>query len=222
MRSPLSKVLILVVLVLSCYVGKGQSLPEILLHFSENEMEVPVSTRQKMVDSKGNTLLNYDNYKLNIYDKRARFLRITTPLEVTYEIRAWKIPGTSDMMVGLCETRCGISCGSTVRFYLPSEDWRQIPTEQVIPELSLDDIFSEKKLAKNYLTIATVLKDFQLKTQMIFPQTGNDIIVVFTCLDELEKSEYQRIFKYLDGAMLDLIWNKDGTFSKSDPYFSGN
>ena len=71
---------------------------------------------------------------------------------------------------------------------------------------------------KNYLTTETVLKDFEVKTQFMLPQTGHDIIVIFTCLDELDKKEYQRIYKYLDGVMLDLIWKK-GTFIKSDPYF---
>ena len=62
------------------------------------------------------------------------------------------------------------------------------------------------------------MKDFEVKTQFMLPQTGHDIIVIFTCLDELDKKEYQRIYKYLDGVMLDLIWKK-GTFIKSDPYF---
>ena len=58
----------------------AQTLNEILLHFSEKEMEVPMAVRQKMIDNKGNTIPLYDQYKLSIYDKRARFLRITTPL----------------------------------------------------------------------------------------------------------------------------------------------
>ena len=48
---------------------------------------------------------------------------------------------------------------------------------------------------------------------------ADTIMVIFTCLDELEKPEYQRIFKYLSGAMIDLIWEK-GTFKKSAAYFS--
>ena len=222
MRKTFRRTILLVLLTLPFLIGNAQSLSEILLHFSETEMEVPMNIRQKMIDNKGNTLANYENYKLNIFDKRSHFLRITTPLEVTYEICAWKINGKKDLMVALCETRCGVSCGSKISFYLPSENWRQLPSEQFIPDFSADDIFNEKKLEKNYFTPQTIIKDFQMKTQFILPQTGNDIIVIFTCLDELEKSEYQRIFKYLDGTMLDLIWNKDGTFTKSEPYFSGN
>lgn len=201
---------------------QAQSLPEILMHFSEKEMEVPLRVRQKMLDNKGNTLSNYDNYKLNIYDKRARFLKISTPLEVTYEICVWKINNKKDLLVALCETRCGTSCGSKIRFFLPSENWKEVPAEKYIPTFTLDDIFNAKRLEKNYLTPQNVIKDFQVKTQFLLPQSGHDIMVIFTCLDELEKSEYQRIFKYLDGAMMDLIWGKDGTFSKSEPYFSGN
>ena len=222
MRSFFCKIIGVMFFLLAVSAAQGQTLSEILMHFSNEDMEVPTSVRQKMIDSKGNTMLNYDNFKLNIYDKSARFLRISTPLEVTYEICAWKINNKKDLLVALCETRCGISCGSTIRFFLPSEDWREVPAEQYVPEFTLNDIFSEKKLAKNYLTAETVVKDFQVKTQLILPQTGNDIIVVFTCLDELQKAEYQRIFKYLNGTMLDLIWNKDGTFTKSESYFSGN
>lgn len=222
MRKTFRKTILLIFLALSFSIGEAQTLPEILLHFSEKEMEVPLSIRQKMLDSKGNTLVNYDSYKLNIYDKRSHFLRITTPLEVTYEVCAWKINGKKDLLVALCETRCGVSCGSQIRFYLPSENWAEVPAEKYIPEFYLEDIFNEKKLEKNYFTPHTIIKDFQVKTQFILPQTGNDIIVIFTCLDELEKADYQRIFKYLDGTMLDLIWNKDGTFTKSEPYFSGN
>lgn len=222
MRLIFSKIIGIMLLLLSVSAAHSQTLAEILMHFSDEDMEVPSSIRQKMIDSKGNTLLNYSNYKLNIYDKNARFLRISTPLDVTYEICSWKINHKKDLLVALCETRCGVSCGSTIRFFLPAENWREVPAEQFVPEFTLKDIFSEKKLAKNYLTTETVIKDFQVKTQLILPQTGNDIIVIFTCLDELQKSEYQRIFKYLNGAMLDLIWNKDGTFTKSEPYFSGN
>ena len=196
----------------------AQSLNEILLHFSEKEMEVPMEVRQKMVDNKGNTIPLYDKYKLNIYDKRAMFLRITTPLEVTYEICAWKL-GKKELLVALCETRCGNSCGSKIRFFLPHEEWREISDNQYIPEFTLEDIFDSKKLEKNYYTPQTIIKDFEVKTQFLLPQTGNDIVVIFTCLDELEKTEYQRIYKYLRGAMIDLIWEK-GSFKKSAPYFS--
>lgn len=199
-------------------VAPAQSLNELLLHFSENDMEVPMDVRQKMIDNKGNTIPLYDRYKLNIYDKRARFLRITTPLEVTYEICAWKL-GKKELLVALCETRCGNSCGSKIRFFMPHEEWREIPASEYIPELTLEDIFDSKKLEKNYLTTKTVIKDFEVKTQFLLPQTGNDIVVIFTCLDELEKSEYQRIYKYLKGALVDLIWEK-GHFKKSDAYFS--
>ena len=199
-------------------VAPAQSLNELLLHFSETDMEVPMDVRQKMIDNKGNTIPLYDRYKLNIYDKRARFLRITTPLEVTYEICAWKL-GKKELLVALCETRCGNSCGSKIRFFMPHEEWREIPASEYIPELTLEDIFDSKKLEKNYLTTKTVIKDFEVKTQFLLPQTGNDIVVIFTCLDELEKSEYQRIYKYLKGALVDLIWEK-GHFKKSDPYFS--
>ena len=196
----------------------AQSLNEILLHFSEKEMEVPMEVRQKMVENKGNTIPLYDQYKLNIFDKRARFLRITTPLEVTYEICAWKL-NKKELLVALCETRCGNSCGSKIRFFMPNEEWKEVPAEQYIPAFSLEDIFDSKKLEKNYLTPQTVIKDFEVKTQFLLPQTGNDIVVIFTCLDELEKTEYQRIYKYLRGALVDLIWEK-GHFKKSDPYFS--
>ena len=216
------KIVAVIVFIMAVSLVEGQTLSEILLHFSDEDMEVPQRIRQQMVDNKGNTSTNYNNYKLNIYDKGSHFLRISTPLEVTYEICAWKLNKNKDLLVALCETRCGLSCGSKIRFFLPSEGWREVPAEHYIPEFTLDDIFSEKKLAKNYLTTATVLKNFSVKTQFILPQTGNDIIVIFTCLDELQKSDYQRIFKYLDGTMLDLIWNKDGTFTKSDSYFSGN
>ena len=196
----------------------AQSLNEILLHFSEKEIEVPMEVRQKMVENKGNTIPLYDQYKLNIFDKRARFLRITTPLEVTYEICAWKL-NKKELLVALCETRCGNSCGSKIRFFMPNEEWKEVPAEQYIPAFSLEDIFDSKKLEKNYLTPQTVIKDFEVKTQFLLPQTGNDIVVIFTCLDELEKTEYQRIYKYLRGALVDLIWEK-GHFKKSDPYFS--
>ena len=115
------------------------------------------------------------------------------------------------------------SCGSKISFYAVTKEadeevWQPLPTEDYIPTFTLDDIFNEQKLSKNYLTTETVLKDFELKTQFMLPQSGHDIIVIFTCLDELDKKEYQRIYKYLDGVMLDLIWKK-GTFIKSDPYF---
>jgi hypothetical protein len=201
----------------------AQVLNEILLHFSEEEMNVPMSVREKMMAEKGNTLLNYDNYKLLVYDKRAGFLQLRTPLDVTYEIATWRRDGHGDLLVALCETRCGNSCGSKISFYAVTKDaeedtWQQLPTEDYIPTFTLSDIFNEQKLSKNYLTTETVLKDFEVKTQFMLPQTGHDIIVIFTCLDELDKKEYQRIYKYLDGVMLDLIWKK-GSFIKSDPYF---
>ena len=201
----------------------AQVLNEILLHFSEEEMNVPMSVREKMVAEKGNTLLNYDNYKLLVYDKRAGFLQLRTPLDVTYEIATWRRDGHGDLLVALCETRCGNSCGSKISFYAVTKDaeedtWQPLPTEDYIPTFTLSDIFNEQKLSKNYLTTETVLKDFEVKTQFMLPQTGHDIIVIFTCLDELDKKEYQRIYKYLDGVMLDLIWKK-GSFTKSDPYF---
>lgn len=201
----------------------AQSLKEILLHFSEEEMEVPLSVREEMMANKGNTLLNYSNYKLLVYDKRAGFLQIRTPLDVTYEIATWRRDGHGDLLVALCETRCGNSCGSKISFYAVTKEadvevWQPLPTEDYIPTFTLSDIFSEQKLSKNYLTTETVLKDFEVKTQFMLPQSGHDIIVIFTCLDELDKKEYQRIYKYLDGVMLDLIWKK-GTFIKSDPYF---
>ena len=139
----------------------AQSLNEILLHFSEKEMEVPMEVRQKMVENKGNTIPLYDQYKLNIFDKRARFLRITTPLEVTYEICAWKL-NKKELLVALCETRCGNSCGSKIRFFMPNEEWKEVPAEQYIPAFSLEDIFDSKKLEKNYLTPQTVIKDFEV------------------------------------------------------------
>lgn len=214
----MKKILLTLTIAVAITAAKAQSLNEILLHFSEKEMEVPMDVRQQMIDNKGNTIPFYDKYKLNIYDKRARFLRITTPLEVIYEIGAWKL-NKKEYLVALCETRCGNSCGSKIRFYLPLEEWREIPAAEYIPEFTLDDIFDSKKLEKNYLTTKTVIKDFEVKTQFLLPQTGNDIVVIFTCLDELEKPEYQRIYKYLRGAMIDLIWEK-GRFKKSDPYFS--
>ncbi|MBQ7488897.1 MAG: DUF3256 family protein [Bacteroidales bacterium] len=214
----MKKVLMTLIVAVAMTVAPAQTLSEMLLHFSDKEMEVPMSVRQKMMDNKGNTIPLYDQYKLNIYDKRARFLRITTPLEVTYEICAWKL-GKKEFLVALCETRCGNSCGSKIRFFLPHEDWREIPANEYIPEFTLEDIFDSKKLEKNYYTTQTIIKDFEVKTQFLLPQTGNDIVVIFTCLDELEKPEYQRIYKYLRGAMVDLIW-ENGSFKKSDPYFS--
>ena len=214
----MKQVLMTLMMAAAVAVASAQSLDEILLHFSEKEMEVPIEVRQKMIDNKGNTIPLYDQYKLNIYDKRAQFLRITTPLEVTYEISAWKL-NKKELLVALCETRCGNSCGSKIRFFLPHEEWREIPASEYIPELTLEDIFDSKKLEKNYLTPKTVIKDFEVKTQFLLPQTGNDIVVIFTCLDELEKLEYQRIYKYLSGAMIDLVWEK-GHFKKSAPYFS--
>ncbi|HPT52778.1 MAG TPA: DUF3256 family protein [Bacteroidales bacterium] len=199
----------------------AQSLEEVFMHFSEQEMKIPLHIRQQMMDNKGNTMLNYDDYKLNIYDKRNMFLRVITPTETIYEIAAWKIHNKKELLVALCETHCGISCYSTIQFFLPANDWQLQPTENYIPELTVEDIFNEKKLEKNYLTPYNVIKDFKIKTQFLLPQTGHDIIVVFTCLDELDKSEYQRIHKYLDGVMLDLIWEKE-TFIKSKSYFSGN
>lgn len=90
---------------------KAQSISEILLHFPEKEMDVPMDIREKMVEFNGNTKGDYDNYKLVIYDKRARFIRIVTPLEVIYEVSVWKLESDT-LLVALCETRCGISCGS--------------------------------------------------------------------------------------------------------------
>lgn len=198
----------------------AQSLDEILMHFSEKEMEVPLSVRQNMVNAKGNTIPNYDNYKLIIYDKRANFLQIRTPLDVTYEIATWRY-SKSGLLVGLCETRCGNSCKSKISFYLPEEDWKEIPADSLMPEFSLSDIFNEKRLSKNYLTVDNVVKDFEVKTQFMLPQSGHNIVVIFTCLDELDKKEYQRIFKYLDGVMLDLVWEK-GKFRKTEVYFPAN
>ena len=225
MRRRITAIMTFFILVLLMFSGtaRAQNLNDILLHFSEEEMEVPVAVRQKMVEEKGNTLLNYSNYKLLVYDKRARFLQIRTPLDVTYEIATWRRDGHGDLLVALCETRCGNSCGSRISFYAVTKEadeevWQPLPTEDYIPTFSLDDIFNDQKLSKNYLTTETVLKDFELKTQFMLPQSGHDIIVIFTCLDELDKKEYQRIYKYLDGVMLDLIWKK-GTFIKSDPYF---
>ena len=214
----MKQVLMTLIVAVSITAAPAQSLNELLLHFSEKEMEVPMEVRQKMIANKGNTIPLYDQYKLNIYDKRSRFLRITTPLEVTYEICAWKL-GKKELLVALCETRCGVSCGSKIRFFRPDDNWREVPADQYIPEFTLDDIFDSKKLEKNYYTPQTIVKDFEVKTQFLLPQTGNDIVVIFTCLDELEKSEYQRIYKYLRGAMIDLVWEK-GSFKKSAPYFS--
>jgi len=210
-------------LLLLSEVAHAQSLNEILLHFSEDEMEVPLSVREEMMANKGNTLLNYSNYKLLVYDKRAGFLQLRTPLDVTYEIATWRRDGHGELLVALCETRCSNSCGSKISFYAVTKEadvevWQQLPTEDYIPTFTLSDIFNEQKLSKNYLTTETVLKDFEVKTQFMLPQSGHDIIVIFTCLDELDKKEYQRIYKYLDGVMLDLIWKK-GSFIKSDPYF---
>ena len=198
----------------------AQKLDEILMHFSEKEMEVPLSVRQSMVDAQGNTLPNYSNYKLLIYDKRASFLQIRTPLDVTYEIATWRY-GKGGLLVALCETRCGISCKSKISFYLPEENWREVPADSLMPQFFLTDIFNEKKLAKNYLTVDNVLKDFKVQTQFILPQSGHSIVVIFTCLDELDKKEYQRIFKYLDGVMLDLVWDKE-KFLKTEAYFPAN
>lgn len=214
----IKKILTLILLSSSVVFLSAQSLYDILLHFTEQEMEVPMEVRQKMIDNRCNTIPLYDNYKLNIFDKRARFLRITTPLEVIYEICAWKLD-KKEFLVALCETRCGNSCGSTIRFFRPHDGWREVPAENYIPDFTLDDIFDKKKLEKNYYTPQNIVKDFEVKTQFLLPQTGNDIVVIFTCLDELEKPEYQRIYKYLRGAMIDLIWEK-GNFRKSDPYFS--
>lgn len=210
-----------VLLFASVSIAKSQTLAEILLHFSEEEMKVPLTIRNQMIENKGNTMMDYNGFKLNIYDKRNCFLRITTPTEATYEIAVWKINHKEDLLVALCETHCGMSCQSTISFYLPSQNWAKDSTEKYIPELSVNDIFNEKKLEKNYLTPQNVIKDFQIKTQFLLPQTGHDIIVVFTCLDELDKTEYQRVHKFLDGVMLDLIW-KNETFIKSNAYFSGN
>ena len=205
-------------LLLVTTVSFAQSLNKIFLHFSEKELPVPMDIRQKMIDNKGNTLVNYGDYKLNVYDKRARFLKITNAWNNTYEIAVWKINGKKELLVALCETKTGVSNVSTIRFYLPANNWENVPTEKYIPEFTLDDFFSAKKLEKNYFTTATVIKNFEVKTQFILPQVGNDIIVIFTCLDELDKNEYQRIFKYLDGSMLDLIWTKEN-FVKGPAYF---
>jgi hypothetical protein len=196
----------------------AQSLSEILMHFSEEEMEVPMSVRQKMVDNGGNTLPNYDNYKLLVYDKRARFLQLRTPFDVIYEIATWRVPGHDGWVVGLCETHCGAICYSKLNFYDSGDDWKQLPTSDFIPEISFDDIFNAKRLQRNYLTTDAVVKDLELHVQYMLPQVGHNIMVIFTCLDELDKKEYQRIFKYLDGTMLDLEWKK-GAFIKSTPYF---
>ncbi|MCQ2263669.1 MAG: DUF3256 family protein [Bacteroidales bacterium] len=216
------KTLLFLILFLTFAHGlQAQSLDEILMHFSENEMEVPMDVREKMIENKGNTIPNYSNYKLLVYDKRAPFLQIRTPLDVTYEIAVWRTEKHAAPIVALSETRCGNSCGSKITFYNPEDNWNQIPTEEFLPEITLSDIFNSKRLEKNYLTIETLLKNFDFKVQYLLPQNGHDIIVLFTCLDELDKKEYQRIFKYLDGTMLDLIWKK-GCFIKSDPYFPAN
>jgi len=214
-KTPFLTFLMLVILP---FLAPAQNLDEILMAFTAQDMEVPLEVRQKMINNKGNTLLNYDNYKLVVYDKRARFLRINTPLEVTYEVAAWRYPQGGGLLVALCETRCGTCCTSRIRFFLPGEEWKEIPTEELLPELTKEDFFNVKKLEKNYLTTETVVKDFELKMQILLPQSGHDISIIFTCLDELDKKEYKRIFKYLDGSMIDLIWEK-GAFKKSVPYF---
>ena len=154
----MKKLIMALIVATAVSMAPAQSLNEILLHFSEKDMEVPMSVRQKMMDNKGNTIPLYDQYKLNIYDKRARFLRISTPLEVTYEICAWKL-NKKEILVALCETRCGTSCGSKIRFFLPHEEWREVPASEYIPELTLEDIFDSKKLEKNYLTPQTVITE---------------------------------------------------------------
>lgn len=210
---------------------KAQSISEILLHFPEKEMDVPMDIREKMVKFNGNTKGDYENYKLVIYDKRARFIRIVTPLEVIYEVSVWKLESDT-LLVALCETRCGISCGSKIKFYRVHSTadlasaryvWEPAPAENYLPEFQLEDIFNASRLEKNYYTPQNIVKDFQVKVQLQLPHSGHDIMVIYTCLDELEKSEYQRIFKYLDGTMLDLVWNKKThKFTKSTPYFLNN
>lgn len=213
---------LLVILGISCEWGFSQSLSEIFLHFSEDELEVPMEVRHKMIYNKGNTLINYDGYALKVYDKRAKFIQVITPLKHTYEIATWKLT-KKDVLVALCETDDGSAKQSTLRFYLPQQNWKALDAGDFIPDFSLEDIFSTKKLEKNYLTIKTLLPDLQVKTQFFLPQSGHDIIVVFTCLDELEKSEFKRIYKYLDGTMLDLEWAKGkGQFVKGPAYFLVN
>ena len=193
---------------------KAQSISEILLHFPEKEMDVPMDIREKMVKFNGNTKGDYENYKL-----------------VIYEVSVWKLESDT-LLVALCETRCGISCGSKIKFFRVHSSaepasaryvWEPAPTENYLPEFQLEDIFNVSRLEKNYYTPQNIVKDFQVKVQLQLPHSGHDIMVIYTCLDELEKSDYQRIFKYLDGTMLDLVWNKKThKFTKSAPYFLNN
>ncbi len=214
------RIFFLIILSMTCGWTFSQSLSEIYLHFSEDELKVPMEVRHKMIYNKGNTLINYDGYSLKVYDKRAKFIQIITPLKHTYEIAVWKL-NKKDILVALCETDDGSAKQSVLHFFLPQQNWKEVPASEYIPEFSLDDIFSAKKLEKNYLTIKTLLPDFQVKTQFFLPQSGHDIIVVFTCLDELEKSDFKRIYKYLDGTMLDLEWTKE-KFVKGPAYFLVN
>lgn len=198
----------------------AQSLDEILRHFSDSDVDIPFETRNKMIYNKGNTLMDYDGYRVKVYDKRAKYLQIVTPTEHIIEIATWKI-ASKEYLVGLCVTTTGFAKQSTLRFFLPQQSWLEIPVEDYLPECSLEDIFSKKKLDKNYLDIHTLVPDLKVKIQYFLPQSGHDIIVVFTCLDELEKSEFKRIYKYLDGTMLDYVWKK-GKFTKGPAYFLVN
>lgn len=212
--------LLFVCIILAFSSINAQSLDEILLHFSESDLDIPFETRNKMVYNKGNTLLNYDEYRIKVYDKRAKYLQIITPSERIIEIATWKI-APKEFLVALCETTTGFAKQSTLRFFLPQQAWLEVPVEEYLPECSLEDIFSKKKLDKNYLDIHALIPDLKVKIQYFLPQSGHDIIVVFTCLDELEKSEFKRIYKYLDGTMLDYVWKK-GKFTKGPAYFLVN
>lgn len=202
------------------YSLSAQSLDEIFLHFSDDDIEVPLAIREQMVQSKGNTLNDFKGYRLRIYDKRARFLQVVTPTERTYEIAVWKQRGKG-LLVGLLKTVGDAAKVSTLRFFLPDKQWQELPSDSLLPEMTLADIFSEKKMEKHYHTLQSLVPDLPIKLQFFLPQSGSDIIVTFTCLDELDKKEFNRIYKYLEGTMLDLIW-KDGTFIKGPAYFLVN
>ena len=85
------RIFFLIILSMTCGWTFSQSLSEIYLHFSEDELKVPMEVRHKMIYNKGNTLINYDGYSLKVYDKRAKFIQIITPLKHTYEIAVWKL-----------------------------------------------------------------------------------------------------------------------------------